>query len=102
MVLMWILSFHTPWNSVLSKPWVGNVYPIMIIFKKLKVLNRGQNKNKALFLVPYIAAQAVWTKDAVENQPICRETLGILYRYGWCGLKFLIDHAENNTLPVHE
>ena len=25
------LSFHTPWNRFLRKPWVGNVYSTMII-----------------------------------------------------------------------
>ena len=35
MILMWILSFYTSWNSSSSKPLVDNIYPTMIIWRKL-------------------------------------------------------------------
>ena len=34
-ILMYIFSMHTPWNSFLRKPWVGNVYSTMVICRKL-------------------------------------------------------------------
>ena len=32
---MWILYLHPPWNILLSKPWVVNVYYTMVILRKL-------------------------------------------------------------------
>ena len=37
-ILMYILSMHTPWNIFLRKTWVGNFYSTMFICRKLSVL----------------------------------------------------------------
>ena len=64
----------------------------------LNPLNRDDLK---IFMLPFVTSDDGWVNEFLKSVFICKEAFGMLYIFGLEGMRTLVKHLVNHTLPIH-